>query len=404
MRKEFFTILLIIFTEVLGWSLILPFLPYLATDLGASPFMVGFIIASFALCQFISSPIIGKLSDKYGRKPLLLISQFSTVVGFTLLGLANSLFIVLLSRVIDGLLGSNMTLSRAYLGDIIRNEDQKTQTKLFGYMSTVFGLGFFIGPAMGGYLATIDYSIPSFLAAGISIITLFMVFFLLEETVTNNKGLNISFNDIIPVKDLIISFSNKRFRLILFYFFAFVLSFSLITANLGLFSEYQLQVGPEAVGIYLMFVGLIRILFQLSIFPKLVNVLSREKLLISGQILLILAFSQIAFIKSGIFMFVIMGMFSLGAGIIRPTLTSEISIRTDLTNRGKVMGVADSLQSISQVLAPLIGGFIIERVFPGSLGILSFLILFPSIIVSVFLFLNKKKIITVEELPSSLPD
>ncbi|WP_455143737.1 MFS transporter [Candidatus Hodarchaeum mangrovi] len=404
LRKEFFTILLIIFTEVLGWSLILPFLPYLATDLGASPFMVGFIIASFALCQFISSPIIGKLSDKYGRKPLLLISQFSTVVGFTLLGLANSLFIVLLSRVIDGLLGSNMTLSRAYLGDIIRNEDHKTQTKLFGYMSTVFGLGFFIGPAMGGYLATIDYSIPSFLAAGISIITLFMVFFLLEETVTNNKGLNISFNDIIPVKDLIISFSNKRFRLILFYFFAFVLSFSLITANLGLFSEYQLQVGPEAVGIYLMFVGLIRILFQLSIFPKLVNVLSREKLLISGQILLILAFSQIAFIKSGIFMFVIMGMFSLGAGTIRPTLTSEISIRTDLTNRGKVMGVADSLQSISQVLAPLIGGFIIERVFPGSLGILSFLILFPSIIVSVFLFLNKKKIITVEELPSSLPD
>ena len=198
MRKEFFTILLIIFTEVLGWSLILPFLPFLATDLGASPFIVGFIIASFAFCQFISSPIIGKLSDRYGRKPLLLISQFSTVVGFTLLALANSLFIILLSRVIDGLLGSNMTLSRAYLGDIIRNEDQKKQTKLFGYMSTVFGLGFFIGPAMGGYLATIDYSIPSFLAAGISVLTLFMVFFLLEETVTNSKtGLGISLNEIL---------------------------------------------------------------------------------------------------------------------------------------------------------------------------------------------------------------
>ena len=404
MKKEFFTILLIIFTEVLGWSLILPFLPYLATDLGASPFMVGLIIASFALCQFISSPIIGKLSDKYGRKPLLLISQFSTVVGFTLLGLANSLFIVLLSRVIDGLLGSNMTLSRAYLGDIIRNEDQKTQTKLFGYMSTVFGLGFFIGPAMGGYLATIDYSIPSFLAAGISVVTLFMVFFLLEETVTNNKGLGISINDIIPVKDLLVSFSDKKFRLILFYFLTFVLSFSLITANLGLFSEYQLHVGPDTVGIYLMFVGLIRILFQLSIFPKLVNILSREKLLIVGQILLIIAFSQIIFIESGVFMYVIMGLFSLGAGSIRPTLTSEISIRTDLTNRGKIMGVADSLQSVSQVIAPLIGGFIIERIFPGSLGILSFLILFPSIIMSLFLFLTQKKISTIEELPSGIPD
>ncbi len=389
MKKDFFTILIIIFTEVLGWSLILPFLPYLATDLGATPTVVGIIVASFALCQFISAPIIGKLSDKYGRKPLLLISQFSTFIGFILLGVADSLFLVLLSRIIDGLFGSNMTLSRAYLGDITRDEDKKTQTKSFGYMSTAFGIGFFIGPAIGGFLATIDYSIPSFLAAGISGITLIMIVLLLEETVINDKEFKLVIDDFIPLKDLFEGFSNPELQLLLFYFLTFVLSFSLITANLGLFSEYQLGVGPDTVGLYLMFVGLIRVVFQLLIFPKLVNFVSREILFILGQLSIFLAYTQIIFVISGMYMFVIMGLFSIGAGIVRPTLTSEISSKTDLRNRGKVMGVADSLQSLSQILTPILGGWIIETIFPGSLGILSATLLLPSIAVSLFLFTNR---------------
>ncbi len=401
MKKEYLTIYLIIFTEVLGWSLILPFLPYLATDLGASPIAVGIIVASFSLCQFISAPIIGKLSDKFGRKPLLLISQFSTVVGFILLGVANSLFIILLSRVVDGLLGSNMTLSRAYLGDIIRHEDKKTQTKAFGYMSTAFGIGFFVGPALGGYLATIDYSIPSFLAAGISGITLFMIFFLLEETVTNDKEFKISRNDFIPIKDVVEGFSNPTLQLVLFYFLSFVLSFSLITANLALFSEYQLKVGPDTVGLYLMFVGLIRILFQLIFFPRLVNVMSREKLFIIGQISLVLAFTQIIFVLSGWYMFVIMGFFSIGAGIIRPTLTSEISSKTDIRNRGKIMGVADSLQSLSQIFTPVIGGIFIEVVFPGSLGLFAVIIFLPSVII---FFSNRWKKPSLSQKYQSTPD
>lgn len=404
MKKEFFTILLIIFTEVLGWSLILPFLPYLATDLGAIPFIVGSILATFALCQFISAPIIGKLSDKFGRKPLLLLSQFSTVLGFLILGFADSLFMVFLSRIVDGLLGSNMTLSRAYLGDIVRNEDKKTQTKSFGYMSTAFGMGFFVGPAIGGFLATIDYSIPSFLAAGISGITLFMIYFLLEETVTKDKGFKVSINDFIPVKDVIYGFSNANLRLLLIYFSGFILSFNLITANLGLFSEYQLLVGPDTVGLYLMFVGLVRIMFQLLVFPKLVNWLSKDILFISGQIILFFAFTQIIFIESDLIMFLVMALFSIGAGILRPTITSQISMQTDISSRGRVMGVADSLQSLSQVITPLLGGLIIESIFPGAIGLLSSVIIFPTIIISVYLGVKGSKTIDKEPTLAVLSD
>ena len=404
MKKEFFTILLIIFTEVLGWSLVLPFLPYLATDLGATPFIVGTIVATFALCQFISAPIIGKLSDKFGRKPLLLLSQFSTVLGFLILAFADSLFLIFLSRIVDGLFGSNMTLSRAYLGDIVRNEDKKTQTKSFGYMSTAFGMGFFVGPAIGGFLATIDYSIPSFLAAGISAITLFMIYFLLEETVTKEKGFKVSVNDFIPVKDLINGFSDSDLRLLLIYFLGFVFSFNLITANLGLFSEYQLLVGPDTVGLYLMFVGFIRILFQMLVFPKLVNRLSKDILFISGQIILFFAFTQIIFIESEVMMFLVMAFFSIGAGILRPTITSQISMKTDISSRGKVMGVADSLQSLSQMITPLIGGLLIESIFPGAIGLLSSIILFPTIILAIYLGFKKTKIVETESLSIALQD
>jgi DHA1 family tetracycline resistance protein-like MFS transporter len=258
-------------------------------------------------------------------------------------------------------------------------------------MGTVFGIGFFIGPAIGGFLATIDYSIPSFLAAGISGITLIMITFLLEETVTKDKEFKITVNDFIPVKDLAEGVRNPDLQLLLFYFLTFALSFSLITANLGLFSEYQLKVGPDTVGLYLMFVGLIRILFQLMLFPKLVNFFSREILLILGQVAIFLAYIQIIYVVSGVYMFVIMGFFSIGAGIARPTLTSDINSKTDLRNRGKVMGVVDSLQSISQVITPILGGWIIESVFPGSLGILSAIILLPSIFLSLYLFSSRYK-------------
>jgi DHA1 family tetracycline resistance protein-like MFS transporter len=153
-----------------------------------------------------------------------------------------------------------------------------------------------------------------------------------------------------------------------------------------------------------MFVGLIRILFQLVVFPKLVNVLSRDVLFIVGLLSIFFAYIQIISIVSGVFMFVVMALFSIGAGIIRPTLTSEISSKTDLRNRGKVMGVADSLQSISQVLAPIIGGIIIETIFPGLIGLLSAVILLPSIILSLFIISNRFRKPKSEYIVSNLPD
>ena len=143
LNRKHITILLIQLTEVLGFSLILPFLPLLAQKLGATPLQIGLIATSFSLFQFVSAPIMGGLSDVYGRRPLLILSQFSTLISFLLLGMANALPLIYMSRIVDGLVGSNGTITQAYISDITSKEDR---IKMFGIMGIACVLGFLVGP------------------------------------------------------------------------------------------------------------------------------------------------------------------------------------------------------------------------------------------------------------------
>ncbi|MFW9992271.1 MAG: MFS transporter [Candidatus Odinarchaeota archaeon] len=399
-RAELITIFLIMFTEILGFSLIIPVLPYFATYLGASPLVVGLILTIFSLCQFISAPIFGKLSDKFGRKPLLLVSQASTFAGFLILAFANSLELVFLSRIIDGLLGSNFSLSRAYLGDIVEPRDQK---RMFGYLGAVGGHGFFIGPAIGGFMATVDYSLPFLVAAGISLLSIVLVVVFLKETVVKEKEVKIKLDDIFPLRDLVGGFKSSIFRPFLLMYLCFVLAHTMLTSSVALFADYQLDVGPDVVGLYLMFVGLLRILFQTTAYPRLVKTFSTTILLLTGFLSMLVAFIGVFLVKSPVIMFLILGTFSIGSGIARPTLSSEISSRASLKTRGRLMGVADSLQSLAQIITPLIGGYIIEHLEPGLLGVAAAIIVLPALTVVFLTARNKTTETTKTDIPISMP-
>jgi DHA1 family tetracycline resistance protein-like MFS transporter len=367
-RKEFLTISVIMLTEILGWSLILPFLPYYALEFGASPLVVGLLISTFSVFQFISAPIIGKLSDRYGRKPLLILSQFSTFLGFMILGFANSLFMIFLSRVVDGLLGSNMTLSNAYVTDITKG---KERAKAFGYLGAIFGLGFFIGPAIGGFLALISYALPSFLAAGMSLITIFLIFFFLEETIEVEKKVKLKASDFFPMKDFVQGVKAKELRAIFLEFFIYLVGFTVVTSSLALYVDAQLGLGPEQVGLLLMIIGGVRIIFQMTLLPKLINRFDERPLIVIGMTLVTVSMFSLYFVQSISMMYVCVALFSIGAGITRPMVVSVISKKSGEKSRGKVMGVADSLGSIARIISPLIGGYMIESFYPGTLGLVA---------------------------------
>ena len=191
--KQHWIILLILLTEVLGFSLILPFLPFYAQEMGASAFQVGLLLTVFSFFQFIAAPIAGRLSDIYGRKPLLIISQLSTTISFVILALSNQLWMLFASRIVDGLFGSNGTIAQAYLSDI---SNKKNRSQAFGLSGVAFGLGFMVGPLLGGTLSQINYAVPAYLAASMSFISILLTVFLLPETVkSGNKQQLIKFEN-----------------------------------------------------------------------------------------------------------------------------------------------------------------------------------------------------------------
>lgn len=367
LKKEHFIIMAIQVTEVLGFSLILPFLPFYAEELGATPLMIGLILTSFSFFQFFSAPIMGKLSDHYGRKPMLIFSQFSTFVGFIILGFSNSLWMIVLSRVIDGLLGSNFTIAQAYLSDI---SSKKDRSKIFGLSSAAFGFGFLIGPAIGGSLAKISYSLPSFIAAGIALITIILTATLLKETVKEKKKIKITFETIMT-KSFKKYFENPIISNKLWQFFTFILSHSIFVSMFALYANRQLGFDSASVGYVLAYVGLNSIIIRSILLPKLIDKFGEKKLHWIGVILIILTMGAMPLVNRLWHLLIGMTLYSFGSGVFRPVIMGAISRSASPKEQGAIMGVTTSLASISQIIGPLVGGFMINYFFPGSIGILA---------------------------------
>ena len=380
-RKEYVTIFIIMVTEVLGFSLILPFLPFYVEELGATPLTYGLILASFSLLQFISAPVMGRLSDHYGRKPMLVFSQLSTFLSFIILAYADSIWLVFLSRIVDGALGSNFTIAQAYLSDISSKENR---SKAFALSGVAFGAGFMIGPAVGGSLAKISHSLPSFLAAGASFMTIIMTMFLLPETVKRSKDIRLNIK-IFQFGDFVKYFSNPRISTKLTQFFSYVLTHSMYVTSLAFYAERVLGFDSANIGFLLTYVGVISIVLRGFLLPRLIDTFGELRLLYFGVISVLVSMFSLVFLDKWWMFLISSTLFAAGSGISRPLFMGEISRRAPGKEQGAIMGVAGSLGSLSQIIGPLVGTGMINYFFPGSLGIATGL----TIAVALFLMIKE---------------
>jgi len=366
-KNPLLPIFLIVAVDVLGLTIMIPLLPFYAEKLGASPVQVGWLIGVYALCQLFSGPLLGRLSDQTGRKPLLIVSQIGTFIGFLVTAFAPTLWVVFLGRMIDGATAGNLTLAQAYISDVTEPKDR---AKSFGIIGIAFGLGFLIGPAISGFLAQFDYRYPIFAAALMSLTSIMATTFLLPSVNVNQQTSNAAGPggrrlSIVQWSEYTRYFKQPGLAPMLWQFLLFTLSFSLFIAGFPLFCERRLTwngqpFGPAQTGYTWAYVGFLGIFLQGPGLGRLVKRFGERALNRAGFGAYALGYTLMALTHS-VPMLVLSGTVMVFGGLVRPTLTSLVSHAIPREEQGVVMGLTQSLNSVSQIAAPPVAGLMIQH-------------------------------------------
>ena len=370
-RSPLLPIFLIVVVDVLGLTIILPLLPFYAERLGASPTVVGLLVSTYAACQLVAGPVLGQISDRVGRRPLLLVSQLGTFIGFLILAWAGSLWVVFLARVIDGLTAGNLSLAQAYISDVTKPEER---AKSFGVIGVAFGIGFLIGPAVSGFLSTYGYQYPIFAAAALSATSILSTYFLLPGAPVipeseKRGGPPLPAGRRLRVLDwgnYATYFKRPVLAQLLWQFFAFAFAFAIFMSGFALFAERRFTwnghpFGVKEVGYVFAYVGFLGIILQGGLIGRLVKRFGEVHLVSSGFISATAGFALIGFMYHLPGLLVASTLASFGTGVLRPALTSLITQHAGREEQGIVLGLTQSLMSVAQIIAPVIGGFLIDR-------------------------------------------
>ena len=343
----------------------IPLLPFYAEKLGATPFQVGWLVGIYALCQLVSGPLLGRLSDHMGRKPLLLVSQMGTLAGFLITAFAPSLWVVFLGRAIDGSTAGNLSLAQAYISDVTEPKDR---AKAFGLIGIAFGLGFFIGPGISGLLSRWDYRDPIFAAAALSATSILATYTLLPSAKPGKGqpagpgGRRLS---VLQWSAYGAFFRKPLLGPRLWEFLMFALSFAIFTSGLALFAERRFSwhgapFGPVQLGYVWMYAGFLGILLQGPTLGRLVKRFGERSLNAVGFAGYVFGYGLLALSHSLTALMVATTVCAIG-GLVRPTLTSMITQAAPREEQGVVLGLTQSLTSLAQIAGPLLAGFLIQR-------------------------------------------
>ncbi|MGI8745244.1 MAG: MFS transporter [Bryobacteraceae bacterium] len=363
-RSPLLPIFLIVSVDVLGLTIILPLLPFYAEKLGASPTVVGLLVSTYALCQLIAGPMLGRLSDTTGRRPLLLVSQAGTFIGFVILAYAGSLWVVFLSRIIDGLTAGNLSLAQAYISDVTKPEDR---AKSFGIIGIAFGMGFLVGPGVSGFLSQFSYQLPIFAAAGLSATSILATYFLLPNSAPSQEdGKAQRRLTLLDWRAYLEYFRRPGLGPLLWQFFAFTFAFSMFISGFALFAERRYTwngqpFGPKQVGYVYAFVGFLGIILQGGLIGRLVKRFGETRVTWAGFFSATVGFAMLAFTYSIPMLLVVSAIASIGTGALRPALTSLITQKASRSEQGAVLGLNQSLMSISSIVAPFLAGVLIDH-------------------------------------------
>jgi len=373
----------VVLLNSIGMSVVLPLLPFMVGKyLPAQQVVVGMgaLLSVFAACTFFAAPVFGALSDRYGRKIILIISLLGSVIGYVLFGIGGALWILFLGRIIDGLTAGNITTLFAYISD---STEPKERAKWFGYIGAAMGIGKLGGPALGGLLGSINIALPFYITAGLIFLSGLAVYFLLPESLpvekrTTHLTLN-SFNTFSHFKDI---FSLKEIKILLILGILFYAGLSVFQFNFIIFLKDIYKWGPAFIGGMLTIIGVCDILSRAVLLPWLLKHFNEKSIGIAGLIGLGIGLGLILasiYVHSIIIISLAVIFIISGEGLFDPTYNGKLSQSIDESKQGKLQGVNQSLQSANNMLMP-IGAAAIYFYSPGTLYATASFILLAAVI------------------------
>jgi len=354
-----------VFLDLLGAAMLIPVLAYIVRLYNTDALTVGLLSVIYSAAQFAAAPILGWLSDRSGRRPVLLVSVLGSAIGYFIFGLGGALWVLFLSRLIDGITGGNISTAQAYIADVTPPHDR---AKNFALMGAVFGLGFILGPAIGGALGQFSVTLPAFAAGTLSLLSVIFGYFMLPESLPKAKRATAPFtwSAVNPIRAISDMAKLPSLGALLLATFVFNFVYGGMATNFSVYTIEEFRAQPLENAAVFTLSATIGVIVQAGVVPRLVGRFGEQKLALSGLALQVLGFLGIVVAPAFWALYPITALVGAGNALMRPTLTALISNSVSLREQSQVAGVTTSLTSLTYVFGPLWAGVTYDYVMPSA--------------------------------------
>ncbi|HLP17624.1 MAG TPA: MFS transporter [Bacteroidota bacterium] len=355
MKRQKLIILMTVLVDVIGFGIVIPILPFYVSEFGASALMVTVLFATYSVCSFLSSPFLGALSDRIGRRPVLLFSIASTAVGWFVFASAAALPLLFIGRIIDGLAAGNFSIAQSYLVDLAK--DEKDRTANIGLLGAAFGIGFTLGPVIGGTLSKFSHATPFYFAGALATLNVIVAYFTLPETNFNRSTAKITYHPFAPIRRAL---QAKSIHPMLLTWIAFAVAQVISQSLFALFTQRVFGFSSFTTGMLFTSLGIIIVINQAALLKRfwLPNFSDGQLDVLMFSILAV-AVVMIASMQEWLF-FLSLPLLGTGQGILRTAITSRTAGAVDPTMKGETLGILSSLMSVAMAVVPVAAGVLFE--------------------------------------------
>lgn len=354
-RRAFTTVFVTILLDLIGFGMILPLLPFYAQELHATPAQIGLLFSSYSLTQLLFSPLLGRLSDRVGRRPVLLVSICGSAAAHLMFALAGSFWMLVLARSLAGVAAANYSIAQAYMADVSTSKDR---SKAMGLVGAAFGIGFVLGPALGGILARIGHQAVPLTAAGLSAINFLIALVWLPESLPAEVRQRSQARPWTDLSGLGRVWRNVPLRGLMLLFFLVMFCFSLFEATLALYCQQRFGFGASETSWLFVYVGVVLVVVQGGLIGRLVKRFGERRLILSGIALMAVGLALLPAVPSLGVLLASLLLLALGSGVHNPSTLGLLSRLTDEGSQGGTIGLSRSFGALARTLGPAAGTWI----------------------------------------------